>query len=146
MNKVQDILERIEHRRHECIDENEFTYDALSQMADKSVECILVLKEGSLVGLFSEHGYARDVVNKGQSSWKTVLKTIMRTDFSTVTPETPITECVEIIKRQRGDFIPVMDKNKIVGVLSLKDLDDSVMREQSDEIELLKDYVYGRRS
>lgn len=145
MMKVKDILERIEHRRHECIDENEFTYDALSQMADKSVECILVLKEGSLVGIFSEHGYARDVVNKGQSSWKTVLKTIMRTDFSIVSPDTPITECVEIIRRQRGDFIPVMDQNNIVGVLSLKDLDQTVMREQSAEIELLKNYIYDRR-
>ncbi len=145
MKKVKDILGRIEHRRHECIDENEFTYDALTQMADKSVECILVTKESSLVGIFSEHGYARDVVNQGRSSWKTVLKTIMRTDFSTVSPETPVADCVEIIKRQRGDFIPVMDENKIVGVLSLKDLDQSVLREQSEEIELLKDYIYDRR-
>lgn len=146
MQQVKHILEQLKHRRHECIDENEFTYDALNQMANKSVECILVLKEGSLVGIFSEHGYARDVVNKGLSNWNTVIKTIMRTDFSTVGPETPISECIEIIKRQRGDFIPVIDDSKIVGVLSIEDLDQSVIREQRDEIELLKDYIYGRRT
>ncbi len=146
MEHVSDILKLSEHKGHECIDERSFAYDALKLMSTRGIRCILVFKNGRLTGLFSEGCHARNVLVKGLSSWKSLMSGIMRTDYCTVSPDTTVVECKELFKGNIGHYLPVMKDNKVVGVISVEDVDNSIIRDQSAEIELLKDYVYCRHS
>lgn len=145
MEQVKDILKLLNHKGHECMNEEKFVYDALQAMSHCDIRCLLVVREGVLVGLFTDTMYARKVLIKGKSSWKSVLGTVMETEFQTVTPETTMHDCQKLLQVGESRYLPVVVDGLIVGIISNTDVDKSIMRDQINEIEILKDYVYDRR-
>lgn len=146
MERVKDILKLFDHKDHECMDEKEFVYDALKAMSANDIRCLLIMRDGILAGIFTENGYSRKVLIRGNSSWKSLVGTIMETEFKTVTPESTMEECKELLVSGKTQYLPVMIDGSIVGLVSNADVDQSIMRDQIGEIELLKDYVYGRNA
>lgn len=146
MEQVKDILKLVDHKNHACMDEEKLVYDGLKAMSDSDIKCLLIMKEGVLVGLFTENRYARKVLIRGNSSWKSIIGKIMETDYKTVTPESSMEECKELFKVGESRYLPVVIDGEIIGVISNTDVNESIMRDQVKEIELLKDYVYSRKS
>jgi CBS domain-containing protein len=125
------------------IDPDQTVYDAIAMMADKGIGALLILSEGKLVGVFSERDYARKIILQGRSSKSTRVREIMTGDPVTVTAEHTVDECMRIITHHRVRHLPVMDGDKLLGVISIGDLVNAIIASQAQTIDHLHTYITG---
>ena len=118
-------------------------FDALQLMANKKVGALLVLEEDSLVGVFSERDAARKVILKGKSSKDTPVRDIMSTKIVCVTPNQSTEECMSLMTEKRVRHLPVMDGEKLIGIISIGDVVKAVIADREDVIEQLEHYITG---
>jgi CBS domain-containing protein len=117
------------------------TLDALKLMAEKNIGAVLVVENEKLEGIFSERDYARKIVLHGKSSSNTVISEFMSTNLTTVHANTPITDCMQMMTDKHVRHLPVMDNEKILGVVSIGDIVSRIIREQKNTIEQLENYI-----
>jgi len=118
--------------------------DALKLMADKSIGALIVLYKDQVVGILSERDYARKVILKGRSSLETPVKEIMTLQVYGVNPDTSAEECMALMTQKRIRHLPVLEKGKLTGLVSIGDVVKSIMSEQKVEIEHLQNYIMGK--
>ena len=116
---------------------------AIEVMATRHVGALLVMNQGSLIGIISERDYARKVILKNRSSHDTPVGDIMTSPATSVTPEDTVHRCMEIMTEKRFRHLPVVKGSRVVGVLSIGDLVKAVIQEQSEHIEQLERYIAG---
>ncbi len=116
---------------------------AIEIMADRHIGALLVLQQGSLLGIVSERDYARKVILKNRSSHDTPVSDIMTSPALTVTPVDTIHHCMQVMTEHRFRHLPVMESGRVVGMLSIGDLVKAVMEEQSLHIAELERYIAG---
>jgi len=114
---------------------------ALELMADKNIGALLVLEENQLVGMFSERDYARKVVLKGKSSVDTQVQDIMTTQVICVKVNQTFTECMQTMTDHHIRHLPVMDEQKVIGLISIGDVVKVILQEHTRTIEELKSYI-----
>lgn len=120
-------------------------YDALVIMAEKHVGALLVIDDDKLTGIFSERDYARNVVLKGKTSKDTPISEIMTTQeyLITVTPKNTVEECLNLVHAKRIRHLPVMEGDKVVGIVSIGDLVKETIEYQQFLINQLESYIQG---
>ena len=114
---------------------------ALELMADKNIGSLLVLEEKKLVGMFSERDYARKVVLKGKSSVDTLVQDIMTTEVICIKVSQTFTECMQTMTDHHIRHLPIMDKQNVIGLISIGDVVKEILEEQNRTIEQLKSYI-----
>ncbi len=118
-------------------------YDALQLMAEKDVGALPVIDDGQLVGVFSERDYARKVILKGKSSKETTVGELMTKPVFYVTPERTIEDCMALMTAIRGRHLPVLENGRVVGVVSIGDVVNTIITEQKVAIRDLENYITG---
>lgn len=116
---------------------------AVELMASAHVGALLVMEQGVLKGVISERDYARKVILMHRASHDTLVADIMTSPAVTVTPDRSVHECMQIMTERRFRHLPVVDKGRVVGVLSIGDLVKAVIEDQSKTIEDLERYIAG---
>jgi CBS domain-containing protein len=116
---------------------------AIEIMATRHVGALLVMKQGSLLGIISERDYARKVILKNRSSHDTPVGDIMSTPAITVTPQDTVHHCMELMTEGRFRHLPVVESGRVLGILSIGDLVKAVIEEQSQQIAQLERYIAG---
>jgi CBS domain-containing protein len=116
---------------------------AIEIMATRHVGALLVMNQGSLLGIISERDYARKVILKNRSSHDTPVSDIMSSPPVTVTPQDTVHHCMELMTEGRFRHLPVVEAGRVLGILSIGDLVKAVIAEQSQQIEQLERYIAG---
>lgn len=119
-------------------------YDALQLMAQKDIGALLVVQNERPVGIFSERDYARKVILLGRSSLNTSVKEIMTERLIVVNPTQTIDECMALMTQGRIRHLPVMDNDRLAGMISIGDVVKQIMSDQEIQIEQLENYILGR--
>jgi CBS domain-containing protein len=118
-------------------------YDTLKLMADKNIGAVLVLDEGKLVGIMSERDYARKVVLKGKFSKEIPVNEIMSTNVICIDPDQTIINTKAVMIQKRIRHLPVIESDKLVGIISIGDVVNAVLEENSFMIDQLATYIKG---
>jgi len=122
---------------------DETVYDAIALMADKRIGALLVVSEGKLIGIITERDYARKVILHGRSSRDTPVREIMTSSLITVTPDHTVDECMRLVTEHRIRHLPVLDNDRLVGLISIGDLVNSIIEAQAQTINHLHSYITG---
>jgi len=118
-------------------------YKALEIMADKNLGALVVVEDEKVVGMFSERDYARNVVLKGKSSKDTLIKDLMSVNPCYVRPEQTLSDCMALITEKRSRHLPVLDGEKLVGIVSIGDVVKQQIVDQEFTIKQLENYIAG---
>jgi CBS domain-containing protein len=117
--------------------------DAIRSMADNHVGALLVMEGSRLTGIVSERDYARKVVLQGRASATTAVRDIMSSPVITAAPDDTVEHAMRIMTDRRIRHLPVVQGDKVVGVLSIGDLVRSIIDAQRSTIEALQSYIQG---
>ena len=122
----------------------ETVFSALEMLAKHDIGALVVVdKEDKIVGIFSERDYARKVTLKGKSSKHAKVKEMMTTTVFYVKPENYLRECLELMTKKRTRHLPVMEGDKLVGLVSIGDIVGRIISEQKTKINYLENYIVG---
>ncbi|CAN5708889.1 CBS domain-containing protein [soil metagenome] len=116
-------------------------YNALEIMVAKNVSALPVTDGDKLIGIFTERDYARKVILQGKASKNTLISDIMTVDLLTVTPSTSINDCMQMMTNKFIRHLPVVEEEKLVGIVSIGDLVKFIIEEQSFIIQNMENYI-----
>jgi len=117
--------------------------DALRLMSHKNIGAVTVMRSDQLVGIMSERDYARKVVLMGKNSADARVSEIMTEKVITVSVDYKIDECMRIMSEQHIRHLPILAQNKLVGIISIRDVVKEMIKTQQMLIEDLQKYISG---
>ena len=142
MNTVRDLLKAKGYEVY-SISPDATVYDALKLMSDKEVGALVVLEDEKLVGIISERDYARKVILKGKFSKDIPVREIMAPEILCVSPSQTVEACMALMTDKRIRHIPVLEEDRLIGIISIGDVVKSVLSEQKLRIDQLEHYIRG---
>jgi CBS domain-containing protein len=144
MKKVKDIL-AAKGRQVWTIAPDATVFHALEQMAEKNVGALVVMEGERLMGVLSERDYARKIILEGRTSKQTRVREIMSNEVLCVDPERTIEECMGLMTHRRIRHLPVLEDDRLAGIVSIGDVVNAIISEQQTWIRDLEDYITIRR-
>jgi len=120
-------------------------FEGLKMMAEKGVGALLVMKQGEVMGIFSERDYARKVILKGKNSQNTPVKDIMTSDVIYLRADQTVKECMEVMTANHIRHLPILEENELVGIISIGDVVKALIADQEFMIDQLESYIRQER-
>jgi CBS domain-containing protein len=121
-------------------------FDAVTLMAQKNIGALLVVDREQIVGIVTERDVARNVVLMSRPPKETRLRDIMTSSVMAVPPQRSSEECMALMTEHRLRHLPVMDGDRLIGLISIGDLVKDIISEQRFIIEQLEHYIAGERA
>jgi CBS domain-containing protein len=145
MNPNGTISEILSHKGTQVwsISPEATVFDAIQLMADKNIGALLVTQADKLVGILTERDYTRKVALKGKSSKQTAVKEILSGQVIHVTPDHSVEDCMRLMTDHRVRHLPVLESDRIMGVISIGDLVNWIITAQISTINQLQTYISG---
>jgi CBS domain-containing protein len=142
MNTIGQLLES-KGKDIWSIAPNATVFEALRIMAKKNVGVLLVIDKEKLVGIFSERDYARKVILEGKSSKETAVGDLMTKDVYYIDPKNTLHESLAVMTSRRIRHMPVLDQDRLVGIVTLGDVVKQIIADQEFTIRELEKYISG---
>ncbi|KAF0814575.1 Arabinose 5-phosphate isomerase KdsD [Andreprevotia sp. IGB-42] len=142
MKNVRQLLASKELHSTMSVPPQATVYQALQILAEKNIGALLVMEGEQLVGIFSERDYARKVILMGKTSAGTPVSEIMTRKLICVSPGVTVDECLGLMTEKRIRHLPVLDGEKVVGILSIGDLVREKIADQQFTIDQLEHYIH----
>ena len=143
MKNVRDVLNAKGNSDTFSISPNDTVFDAIKLMSEKGVGALLVTDNDDLVGIVSERDYLKKVALMGRTSKTTVVSEIMTANPFTVSPDANMEDCMQLMTNKRIRHLPVVENDKLVAMISIRDLLESTRQGQKYLIQQLEQYIRG---
>ncbi len=137
---VQDML-AVKGAHIHAIEPTTTVYDAIAMMDARRIGALLVMQGERLVGILSERDYTRKVILRGRASRDTPVEDIMTRDVITVRGDTRLGECLQLVTDRGIRHLPVVENDRVVGLVSIGDLVRAVVTQQAETITSLKTFI-----
>ena len=118
-------------------------FDGLKLLAGYGVGAILVMQNNKLVGIFSERDYTRKVALQGKNSRGTSIAEIMTREVVSVPPTAGTRICMALMSTKKIRHLPVIDGEKVLGMISIRDIMDDIIADHEQTISQLQTYITG---
>ena len=143
MKTLLQVLSDKKHKEIISIAPNRPVFDALVILAEYKIGALAVMEGDKLVGIFSERDYAREVILQGRSSKTTQIYEVMTAKVITGKPDDMVDKTLNLMSEKRFRHLPVLDGDKLIGMLSIGDLVKETIAYQQRLIEELESYIKG---
>jgi len=145
MKSASQILASKREQAVQTITPAASVFDAVKLMAEKSIGALLVMEGEKIAGIITERDYARKIILMGRSSKETPVRDIMTSPVMYVRPDQSNEECMALMTDNRLRHLPVVDKDKLIGLISIGDLVKDIISELKFIIDQLEHYIKGDR-
>ena len=137
------IRQMLDRKGHDVwsVDSEATVFDALRLMADKNIGTVVVLKAGELVGIFSERDYARKIIVLKRPSKEVTVRALMTARVVCVRPEQTADDCMALMTDKRVRYLPVLEEDRVIGMVSIGDVVRELISEHQFTIEQLENYI-----
>lgn len=142
-DSIETVLRHKQFNKVLALDPGQSVYEALQMMAQYDVGCLMVCEQGRLVGILSERDYARKGVLKGHLSQETKVRDMMTSPVMFITPEHTVDDCMNLMTERHFRHLPVLEGDKVIGMVSIGDLVKWIISGQQHAIEALEGYIAG---
>jgi len=140
MHTIKQILDR-KSRNIATISPDKTVFEAISFMAEKNYGSVVVMEHENYLGILTERDYARKVILQKKSSKELVVKEIMSTDLPALKEDDTLETCMEYMSKLNVRYLPVMESEKLVGLISIKDVVDEMIIQHKETINQLTNYI-----
>ena len=137
---IKDLL-KIKNRNIWTIEPGATVYDAISEMANKQIGALVVLEDKKVIGIITERDYARKVILQDKSSKDTLVREIMTDRVIYVKPDQKIEDCMALMTKKHIRHLPVLDGDRLVGMISIGDVVKTLISEKEFLIDQLTRYI-----
>ena len=118
-------------------------FEAIRLMADKNIGALLVMAGGKLVGIFTERDYTRKIALQGKTSKETRVREVLSREVISVSVNHSVEDCMKLMTENRVRHLPVVEAEKVVGLVSIGDLVNWIISTQSAQIDQMAQYISG---
>ena len=143
MKTVSDLL-RAKPQRLVSVPPDVSVLDAIKVLAQEDIGAATVMEGDRLAGIFSERDYTRKVILQGRSSSTTRVEEIMTRNVICVTPRTRTRGCMQLMTEKAIRHLPVVDDQRVIGMVSIRDIVSDIIADQDFTIEQLEHYISGQ--
>ncbi|HJS17617.1 MAG TPA: CBS domain-containing protein [Anaerolineales bacterium] len=143
MTTVRKILDEKAETKIYTVPATATVFDALQAMYEGNVGAVLVTEDERIVGIFTERDYAREGEVKGRSAKTTILSDVMTSQMVLIKPETTLEGCVELMRKYHVRHLPVLEKERVVGMVSIRRLAEALLEQNQGTIGKLESYILG---
>ncbi len=144
MITVKMLMEAKKDAAMYSVSPTDTVYRALEVMAQANIGAVLVCDNDQMLGIFTERDYARKIILMGRHSLDTEIQEIMTKEMVTVNPEATLEECMAMMTKYRIRHLPVMERGRLVGMISMRDVVDTIIASKDSLIENLENYILGK--
>ena len=142
MTSIENFLKLSNKKQIWTISKDQSVRQALVLMSEKNIGAIIIVDNKDFpIGIFSERDYARKVILKGKNSKDTLLEEVMTKELITITRNHKIEQCIEIMTEKRIRHLPILENNKIVGIISIGDVLKIIIKDQKELINHLQKFI-----
>ena len=143
MTTVQKILDEKTEAKIYTVPSAATVFEALQVMCEANTGAVLVTEDEKIVGIFTERDYAREGEVKGRVARDTIVSDVMTRQMVLIKPETTLDECVELMGKYHVRHLPIVAKERVVGIVSIRRLAESLLQEKQGTIVELENYILG---
>lgn len=119
-------------------------FETLHLLADKDIGAVVVMDKDKLVGIFSERDYVRQAIRDVETIKHRPVADFMTRDVVTITPEETVQDCMLYMTAHRIRHLPVVEDEKLVGIITIGDVVKTVISDQSQLLEEMENFISGR--
>ena len=141
MATVKHLVDSKTDSTHYAVKANETVWKALRLMASANIGSILVMDEGSIIGIFTERDYVQKAELEGRTAAKTSVREVMTDEMYTVTTDTSIDECMALMLQYHIRHLPVVEHGTLVGIVSMRDIVAAALEERESKIQGLENFI-----
>ncbi len=143
MGLIAEILAK-QRKEVQTIEPGATVFDAIRKMVEHNIGSILVADGEAILGIFTERDYLRRIVLENRTSKTTRVEEVMSPKLVCVDPDRSVEDCLAIVTQERIRHLPVLEEERLVGIVSIGDLVKFLSKERAIEIRYLTDYITGK--
>jgi CBS domain-containing protein len=143
MLKIRDLL-KVKGNQVWSITPETSVLEALQLMTEKQVGALLVMDGEKIAGIISERDFVHGVAEKERCIVNTTIYEYMTPKVITVSLDQTVEDCMQLMTAQHIRHLPVVEKDKLVGMISIGDIVKEIISSEKSRADSLENYIEGR--